>query len=77
MVKSKVDLCLDLIDVKVICGIVTTEMDASEKVTINRRRYLNVLFSNVIYPLLATRGQSLNKDQLMGVLKNTRSYMLL
>ena len=51
------DICLVLVDFKAIGGIVPTETEASEKVTINRRRYLNVLFSNVIRPLLATRGQ--------------------
>ena len=62
--KSKVDLCLVLVDFKAICCIIPTETEASEKVTINRRRYLNVLFSDIIRPLLATRGQPLNKDHL-------------
>ena len=53
-----------LLDFKAQGGIVPTETEASEKVTINRCRYPNVLFSNVIRPLLATKGRSLNKDQL-------------
>jgi len=62
--QNKVGLCLVLLDFKAQGGIVPTETEASEKVTINRCRYPNVLFSNVIRPLLATKGRSLNKDQL-------------
>ena len=64
MGKNKVDLCLILVDFKPQGGIVPIETEASNKVAINRRRYLNVLFSDVIHPLLTTRCQSLNKDQL-------------
>ena len=37
--------------------------------TINRRHYLNVIFSDVIRPLLATKGASLTKDQLTDGIK--------
>ena len=75
--KCQVVLYLDLVDFKAIGSIVPTETEASEKVTINRCRYLNIIFSNVIRPLLATRGQSLNKYQLIEGVKKTKSYMLL
>jgi len=37
--------------------------------TINRRRYLNVIFSDLIRPLLATKGMSLTKGELTEGLK--------
>ena len=51
---------------------VTSPKDDSpntSNITINRRRYLNVIFSDTVRPLIATKGESLNKDDLTSGLK--------
>ena len=47
----------------------------SEPVTcvINRRRYFNVIFSDVVRPIIATKGMSLTKDQLTEGLKQDQT----
>lgn len=42
---------------------------SSSRCRINRRRYLNVMFSDIVRPAIATKGASLTKDQLTEGLK--------
>ena len=49
--------------------VVETFAEETIKCVINRRRYLNVIFSDTVRQLMATRGASLDKDELTCGLK--------
>ena len=69
---KKIDLCKQIVTwvsdlLNEVVKEISPKMDVNS--TINQRRYLNVIFSDVIRPLLATKGASLTKDQLTDGIK--------
>ena len=69
---KKIDLCEQIVawvsdSSNEVVKEISAKMDINS--TINQRRYLNVIFSDVIRPLLATKGASLTKDQLTNGIK--------
>ena len=53
------------------------DVDSSKKIVLNRRRYLNVLFSDTIRPHVALKGKSLSKDDLTAGLKTDQELHML
>ena len=50
-----------------------TETESEPTCVINRRRYFNVIFSDVVRPIIATKGMSLTKDKLTEGLKEDQT----
>ena len=76
--KNKKDVCNDLVELQIKFdegdielddnGLIVIKTNTKPEFTranrINRKRFINVLFSSTIRPLLATRGVPLTKDEL-------------
>ena len=76
---KKPDVCQNIVEwvsdeSNAIITVTETESESSNvSCVINCRRYFNVIYSDVIRPIIATKGMSLTKDQLTEGLKQDQT----